>query len=303
MILLRSITKWSLYFVVCVTILSSCKPSGTSSEEEYEDEIVHVDMRYFNFDKVNNLSQFFDSISNEHGLPIRNFVWEESAQKEISSCINRLEGYRKGKSKYYPDSLIRECINTLSHECAFLANHASELDMTYAEWFLMLAAYYSPDITCLVHMQTPDHRAGVQNFGSRYNFAPWWSYIFLKRNKGYEVRRIRGDETKIDKIFQLEDNKRRLYYLCSNNISDIEFLQVLFWVKSDDDVVLVTQCDSLPNKGDLNYDELYFNPEQKVWYYCKVNRQSGKLIPISETPALRLCLDGNKSRFIQESKK
>lgn len=130
--LLRSITKWSWYFVACVAILSSCKHDGTSSEEDYEDEIVHAGMLYFDFDSVNDLSQFFDSISNEHGLPIRNFVWEESAQKEICSCIDRLEGFRKGKSKYYPDSLIRECINTLSHECTFLANHASELDMTYA---------------------------------------------------------------------------------------------------------------------------------------------------------------------------
>ena len=64
--LLRSITKRSLYFVACVAILSSCKHGETSSEEEYEDEIVHVDMQYLNFDKVNNLSQFFDSISNKH---------------------------------------------------------------------------------------------------------------------------------------------------------------------------------------------------------------------------------------------
>lgn len=155
MILFRFITKWSLYFVACVAILSSCRHSRISSEEEYEDEIVHADMLYFDFDSVNDLSQFLDSISNEHWLPIRNFVWEESAQKEICCCINRLEGYRNGKSKYYPDNLIRECINTLSHECALLANHESELDMTYAEWFLMLAAYYSPDITCLVHMHPP----------------------------------------------------------------------------------------------------------------------------------------------------
>ena len=86
--------------------------------------------------------------------------------------------------------------------------------MTYAEWFLMLVAFYSPDITCLVHMQTHNHQAGILNFGSSYNYNPWWSYVFLKRSKGFEVRRIREDETKIDKIFQLEDAENRLYYLC-----------------------------------------------------------------------------------------
>lgn len=299
MILLRSITKWSLYFVACVAILSSCRHSGTLSEEEYEDEIVHADMLYFDFDSVNDLSQFFDSVSNEHGLPIRNFVWEESAQKEIGSCIDRLERYRKGKSKYYPDSLIRECINTLSHECAFLANHASELDMTYAEWFLMLAAYYSPDITCLVHMQTPDHRAGIHNFGSRYNFAPWWCYIFFKRSKGFEVRRIGGEETKIDKLFQIVDEDNSLYYLCSNNSSIFEFLQVLFWDKGDNDIVMVADCDSLPVDNWDNFEECYYNPEQRAWYCSNKDERTGKMIPISSKPALVLKLERENSRFIK----
>ncbi len=301
MILLRFITKWSLYFVACVAILSSCRHSRTSSEEEYKDEIVHADMLYFDFDSVNDLSHFLDSISNEHGLPIRNFVWEESAQKEICCCIDRLEEYRNGKSKYYPDSLIQECINTLSHECAFLANHESELDMTYAEWFLMLAAYYSPDITCLVHMQTPDHSAGIHNFGSRYNFAPWWAYLFLKRKKGFEVRRIKDDYTKIDRIYQFQDEQNRLYYLCSNNTSLVEFLQVLFWVKNEDDILCVAQCDSLTQSSKVDFEEIYFNPTQKAWYYCNKDKKTGNLRPVSEASALKLCLDGEKSRFIQES--
>ena len=98
----------------------------------------------------------------------------------------------------------------------------------------------------------------------------------------------------------MEDNKHRLYYLCSNNISDIEFLQVLFWVKDEYDVVLVAQCEGLPNKGDTDYDEIYFNPEQKVWHFCVKDKISNNLIPVSTTPALMLKLDGEKSCFTQK---
>ncbi len=299
---LKSVTKWLLFCLFVLVVLGGCKKSTiTSSTDEVEsiDVTFHVDMQYFNFDKVNDLFHFFDSLRHEHGIT----AWDNESciiiEKNVFKCIEMIDGYRKGKYKYYPDSLVNNCINYLGHDNAALANHTDSIDIGFSEWFLMMAAYYSPDITCLVHMQTPNHRAGVQNFGSQYNYNPWWSYIFLKRNKGFEVRRIRGDETKIDKIFQMEDDKHRLYYLCSNNLSDIEFLQVLFWVKSDDDVVLVTQCDSLPNKGDFNYDEIYFNPEKKVWHYCKEDKKTGNLIPVSETPALSLFLDGDNSRFIQ----
>lgn len=298
----KYVTKLQLFCLFTLVFLCSCKkatiPSSTD-EEEGRDVTFHVDMQYFNFDKVNNLSIFFDSLSHEHGITAWDYESDEIIKKDVFKCIERIDGYRKGKYKYYPDGLVSICINYLGHDNAALANHADSIDIGFSEWFLMMAAYYSPDITCLVHMQTPNHRAGVQNFGSQYNYNPWWSYIFLKRNKGFEVRRIREDNTKIEKIFQIEDDKHRLYYLCSNNISEIEFLQVLFWVKDENDVVLVAQCDNLPNKGDINYDDIYFNPEKKIWHYCKKDNKSGCLVPVSETPALSLFLDGDKSRFIQ----
>lgn len=302
---LKNFPKWFLFSLFALVAICGCKKSeGASStdEEEYKDGIFHVDMQYFNFDKVNNLSLFFDSLRNEHGIAAWDYESSEIIEKEVFKCIEEIEGFRKRKYKFYPDSLVRSCIDFLGHDNAVLANHTDSIDIGFSEWFLMLAAYYSPDITCLVHMQTPNHLAGVLNFGSQYNFNPWWSYLFLKRGKGFEVRRIKEDETKIEKIFQLEDHKHRLYYLCSNNISDIEFSQVLFWVKGEYDVVMVAQCDYLSNNSETDYDKIYFNPEQKVWYYCKEDTNSGKFIPVTGAPTLRLCLDGEKSFFIHNER-
>lgn len=224
----RYLTNWTILVLIVATIICSCKNvnQSTGEDEEDEDEVIHTEMQYFDFDKVNDLTAFFDSISNEHGIPRWSPDDDKNYIKGLSKCIERIECFRQGECKYYPDSLVKQSISFLGHDSAIIANHAPGVDLTYAEWFLMLAAYYSPDITYLAHIQTPNHQAGILNFGSSYNFNPWWCYILLKRSKGFEVRRIGGDETKIDKIFQIVANDNQLYYLCSNNSSMFDFLQV-----------------------------------------------------------------------------
>lgn len=292
----KIVTRITLCYLVFVYSFTSCKSNESSSEDEAE--YIHAEMMYYNFDQINNLSVFFDSIRNEHGTSIRNWVWEEYAQAEIADCIEKIDKYRKGQNRYYPDSLVSSLIRTFSLDCAYIADHFDGYDMTFAEWFLMCAAYYSPDITYLVEMQTPNHKAGILNLGSAYNYNPWWSYIILKRNKGFEVRRIKDDDVLIEKIFQIQDEKGRLYYLCSNN-TGLSFLQQLYWVKDNEDIILVKEFDTYPNNPDLDFDELYYDPNLKNWYYCKKNNDTSKSLRVSDSPALTLKLDGINSCFIQ----
>ena len=297
MVPIKTLPGRLVYIMLMSVFLYGCKKGNTdSSLYDNEYDVVHTEMRYFDFDQVGNLSVFFDSIRNVHPISIRIEEDAEFIEKNVLGCIKRIDGYRHGTNRYYPDSLVRGCIDFFGFECAIIDNHGPGVDMTYAEWFLMMAAYYSPDITCLVHMQTPNHRAGVQNFGSQYNPNPWWSYVFLKRNKGFEVRRICGDYTKIERIYQLQDENNRLYYLCSNNSSIVGFQQVLFWEKSGENIICVAQCDSLPVKNTC-FDQCYFNIEKRAWYCCNKDKKTNKLIPLSENPALVLKLDGDDSCF------
>lgn len=292
----KFIINWSilgLIFTIFVSCNSTKVESVTDEEDEYE--IIHAEMQYFDFDIIKDLPAFFDSISSIHGIPRWSPNDDETYIKGLSKCIERIDAFRKSDSKYFPDSIVRRCINSLGYNCAVIDNHGPGVDMTFAEWFLMLVAFYSPDITCLVHMQTPNHQAGVLNFGSSYNYNPWWSYIFLKREKGFEVRRIKENEIKIEKIFQIVDDNHRLYYLCSNNQSQMEFLQVLYWVRDKNDVLIVAECDSLPVDEKIVFEKCYYNPEKKAWYCCNIDKQSGKLIPISDRPTLILKLNGDKS--------
>ena len=79
-----------------------------------------------------------------------------------------------------------------------------------------------------------------------------------------------------------------------------EFLQVLFWDKGDNDILMVAECDSLPVDNWDNFEECYYNPEKMVWYGCNVDKRTGNMIPVSSKPVLILKLDGRKSCFTKD---
>lgn len=263
------------------------------------DTIRHAVIKYIDFDTISNLTGFFQELSLRY--PIAKWEGEYSQiDQDIESCIAEIDAYRKGQRKYYPDILVRDCFSYMGFNIAATYNHNSEMaDLVLAEWVMMCAAYYSPDITWLVETQTPDHRAGFYNFGKSYNPAPWWSYLFVKRDKGYQVFFL-GDEVKVRNIFQLSDNENRTYYLCSNNINPIEFNQWLFWAKDDNTYLKVSECCDAPQKyGDEN-QRYYFDSKNLLWKYAKEERGTGRLIATEDTPAITLVLDGENSFFSRD---
>lgn len=196
---------------------------------------------------------------------------------------------------FSPDSLVTECMKSISFNTAIVNNHGPEYtDMVYGECLIMCAAFYSPDITCLVDMQTPDHCAGIFNYGTSYNDQSWWSYLFLKRKKGYEAICL-GDYVAVRSIFQLEDDQKRKYYLCSDNNSPFEFNQWLYWVKGEDEICRVAECHDAPMDGDV--ESYYFDKNRQIWRYAKWDEAKLQLIATSDSPAMVLHLDGKNSRF------
>lgn len=259
-----------------------------------DEKIVHARMMYYDFDKIENLESFFDSILAKHPIPI----WlpeEDKTTLKVKECIAKIEEYRKGKKQFFPDSLVSGCLKSIGFNTAIVNNHGPEYtDMVYGECLMMCAAFYAPDITCLVEMQTPDHCAGVCNYGTSYNRQPWWAYLFLKRKKGYEVICL-GDNVAVRSIFQLEDSQNRKYYLCSDNESSLEFNQWLYWVKDEGDICRVAECHKAPMDGEA--ESYYFDKNRLIWKYAKWDEAKHQLLATSESPAMTLCLDGEKSCF------
>lgn len=270
----------------------SAETTSNAKDEEITDEVIHTDMTYFNFDNIKNLVSFFEDIESKH----EKIIFYEEEESTVDRCISQIDKYRKGVCKYYPDTLVSESLSLMGFAAAKIDNHRPGVDMTYAEWFMMLVAYYSSDITCLVDMQSPDHLVGVCNFGKEYNNNPVWSYLFVKRKKGYEVRPIGEDCTLITKLFQLEDNNHRKYYLCSNNNSELSFMHYLYTFDGNGKLIEVKPEGEIrfPN---VQYDEIYFSPERLEWSLCKQNKSTGKLVPVTEKPLMKVELKGKESRF------
>lgn len=164
------------------------------------DTVRHAKLKYFDFDGIDDLTGYFHTLAAEY--PIANWHGEEcDVNTTAMECIAAVDAYRKGERRFYPYSLVRECIGSMGFNIAVVNNHGTDMtDLALAEWVMMCAAYYSPDITCLVETQTPDHHAGFYNFGEAYNLGPWWAYLFLKREKGYEVVGL-GDFVKVRGAF------------------------------------------------------------------------------------------------------
>lgn len=129
-------------------------------------------LKYIDFDAIEDLPGFFHILSSKYPI----VKWggdEDEIDMVIDSCIAKIDAYRRGKESFYPDSLVRHCMSYMDLNIAATNNHSSEVaDFVLAEWVMMCATYYSPDITCLVDTQTPNHKAGFYNFGQSYNGAP-----------------------------------------------------------------------------------------------------------------------------------
>lgn len=278
--------------------LAGCQPHKQNfSEEEEWAAISHAEMQYMDFDKVDDLLAFFDSVAEDHPL-VKWMPEEDFAEEQARRCIVQIDFYRKGERRYFPDSLVRDCMSSMGFNIAAIDNHSGPegTDLVYAEYFMMCAAFYATDITCLVETQTPDHCAGYYNFGRSYNPNPWWPYVFLKREKGFEVVLLR-DYSTVNSIYQLTDARNRTYYLCSNNVEAFGICQWLVMKTEDGGYQMVDSYDNSSLLGENENYTYYFDQENLVWKYVREDKTTGKLIPISDEPAMRLLLDGERSRF------
>ena len=67
--------------------------SANIIDDEYVEETYHIKMGYYNFDKVKDLTQFFDTIINNHGTMIRQYR-DEDPNHDVRLCISQIDKYR-----------------------------------------------------------------------------------------------------------------------------------------------------------------------------------------------------------------
>lgn len=60
---------------------------------------------------------------------------------------------------------------------------------------------------------------------------------------------------------------------------------------------MVAECNDAPMCDEEYGVSYYFDRSRLIWKFAKIEEHTGREIAISEKPALRLLLDGEKSRF------
>lgn len=99
-------------------------------------------------------------------------------------------------------------------------------------------------------------------------------------------------------LFQLQDGQNRKYYLCSNNDSRLTFLQQLFFVKGDNEIILAASATEEPYSEETDFDTYYFNEEQRAYYFCTWSKDYTQKTKVLDTPCMELKLDGEASKFV-----
>lgn len=304
-------TKYKFYIIILFSVLSflyGCQKSFSSDSTEtddlialtswadttvcYGDTVIHAPMQYWDFDMVDSLQEFFDNLMSKHPL----VVWDErkSLMGDVGECICQLEAYRSGECSTYPDSLISSCLLALeSNWEVCYREFGMKEDYCFIDWFMMCVAYYSPVLPWVIEEQTPDNCAGYINIGNPYVATPCCCYLFLQRDKGFEVKCL-GKNSMALEMFQLSDEQDRTYYICSYNIPSM-FGQWVYWKTEQGEYLKVAEYTNTPEECEGN-DIFLFSPEKLWWQSAYVN-DDGDLIAICEEPALRLFIDGANSHF------
>ena len=273
-------------------------------------------------DKPADLVHYFDSLCRNAGAKVLVHSPEEGDSLAIWEGIKELDRYARGLRKYYPEKTVKDILRSLAFCQGYEYSHiAHEEKINSGEIFLFRlleqAARFCPKMDFLADFQTPDGQAGILYYPEWSPNLPLYSFILYRTGEGIQVKTVgETGDVKIEKIYRLEDEKGRTYYLCSNHSDRLFFRQYVYMVTGDD-VQLVCHAEDFPAclSEDLDqprdqrtvYDyasdaiptssfKIVFNPRKLCWEYCR--RKGEYYHAVKELSAFRLVLDGERSHFM-----
>ncbi len=249
------------------------------------------------------LTVYFDSVLRLCGGEVLGGFKESEGKEKVLESIRELDKYKTGERDCYPLEEVNEAIEVMYAEQEYVYNHGGDsAGRGYFFRYLEQAARLCPDLSLLADLVSPDGKVGVI-FREDWSIAnPLYSFLLYKQGDGCGIRLI-GEEgsTCIEELWQLQDERGGVYYLCSNNFLPLYFCQYLYrW--EDGEIQLV--CDFADFQPDLewknDYEEhrIVFDPRNVCWNYCCF--QGDRSWPQEGSKTLYLELDGTASRFYAE---
>lgn len=290
---------WVLCFVACSFSSCSDKRKGTGGKD-----ITAIPGKYV-VGEPRDLVAYFDSLEQHCGAEIWVHCPEDGGVEEVRESIRELDRYVAGKRKFYPVEEVKGALKQMAFQQGYYYSHGpgDEEDVNSGEVFffryLEQAARFCPEISFLADFKSANDSVGVIYYPEWSASNPLYSFLIYQQKNGFKVQAIgtKGN-TQIEKIFQLKDEKRQTYYLCSNNFSPLHFCQYLYRIEGDE-IKLLCSTDDEDYHPEWNTDlidyEIVFNPQEICWNRC--DKKEDYYYKIEGTKTLYLKLDGERSCF------
>ena len=224
----------------------------------------------------------------------------DTVVKSIREFANKLQRFKDGDYKYFPIDDLKQVLNSVLFEIAFCESHAEGhiRGCIVFPRLLEIGAFFCPDINMIASHCSEDHKIGIVQIDSDYNYCYNFVGIIATNGTSCRIGYLPDCYTaKPNKIRKVGIDK----YILSNEDYTLKDLY-LVTLHEDGDVqdIIDLNTEALnhwtANTPTINDLKIYFNPNELSWSYCKKNSY-GNLEKIEGTKSLYLDLFENSLRI------
>ena len=246
---------------------------------------------------VSDVDQYLDSVGEISGMPVYDSYHGDSAVKVVDQAVHELRRFQTGERKYYPKEEVGGALDMMSFGLNWDCGHGGTAPIVYYYLcFVQQAALLCPNVDFICETHSPDNQVGLRSvWGCGW---PIMTYLLHKTDGHCTMQMVCASED-LSKVFQIEDDFGKQYYLLMGNLGSASSPAVYLYEKKNDEIVLFERKDFplLEMMDDEYYwnREIVYNPEHHRWDLCY---QEGEYWHKFEgTKSLYLHLDGEKPYF------
>lgn len=214
-----------------------------------------------------NVEAFLDSISQYTGISVHGYDQyrynEDSLIALVRSSAHELHRFQTGERRYYPEEEVKGALIVLGSYLGKWYNHTDLADLYiglyYWYCFASQAALLCPNVEFICDYHSEDHQIGLWNEKSYWHF-PMMSWLLAQQDNHCTIRLV-DFHTHFDRIFQIQDDRGRDYYLITNAWGD--GFGAFLYEHRGDELVLVAS-----NPPFAEFGIIVYNPIEHKWDIC-----------------------------------
>ena len=275
------------------------------------DDILHA----MNPVEPENIKAYIDDIIVDGEFVIDRYDKENSVAA-IRDLADKLQSYKDGCQKYFPDKELNAVLSHLLHEIAYADNHADWLiprDFIIFPRLLEIAASLCPDICRMATYTSPNKNVGIITIESGYNSQYDFTAVIAETEDAYSIHYLPQSFCRINKIRHVgSSDYRELYllsyedgclfpvhcpsiYLIGYSGTSSGYASVTIYDLSDN-FNFNEWSDFIYNDEEADDHQVYFNPKEICWSWCKKNK-FGKLEKIEGSKSLYVDMESYSLRI------